>query len=406
MDDEALAEQFERELEEWRLGDQALWTKYLPRAWREVSGTHSGETFPTWMTAGDHPRWRYKSHAVFTAYVHLLRFRLGWTKPGLGLVRWHEQGRPPLDPVLEFMARLQGDGLDWFVCWAANRDGVAVPADLAFGDLATGDEFHISMHCFAPGLVSGWYPDGVESWPRGFRMLPGALISDDYTGWWNVLSLAPDDFFSPDVDVVVTPIGWIGRYQRSPRTDMAHATTEEVHLLGSDQQSLEYFRVLLEQVRSSHPAVRPPSSALPDHSASSSGGEDEPSQDSTRTLRDWVSTVQLGARTNGTRGRGRWKLEVQRTTPPQGWSHWWPLEVEEADGDSRLRIFHDGSGEVCRVVLDGAGPFDDAAETYGLDASVFGSRTLWPGGGPRAWVWTFLEEDPFPFVHRRYLRRP
>jgi hypothetical protein len=407
MDDEALEDQFERELEEWRLGDQALWSKYLARAWREVSGTHSGETFPTWIRAGQEPRWRYKAHALFTAYLHLLRFRLGWTKPGLGLVRWHGQGRPPLDPVLELMGRLQGDGLDWFICWAANRDGVDVPADLSYGDSATGDELHISMHCFAPGIVPGWYPNGVESWPPSFRMVPGALISDDYSGWWNVLQLATDDLFAPDVDVVVNPIGWLGRYQRSPRSGVAHATTEEVHLLGFDLESLEHFRALLDEVRSMHRDFRPRSPSVDDSvSASTSVGRIEQNEDTSQALRDWVSTVQLGARANGTRGRGRWKLDVQRTSAPQGWSHWWPLEVEDADEGSRLRVFHDGSGEVCRVVLEGAGPFDDAAEKYGLDATVFGSRTLWPGGGPRAWVWTFSEEYPFPFVQRRYSDRP
>lgn len=401
MGDEASEDKYAREIGEWLLGDQALWSKYLARAWREVSDTHNGETFPTWIEAGKKPRWRYKAHAVFTAYVHLLRFRLGWTKPGLGLVRWHAQGRPPLDPVLEFIGRLQGDGLDWFVCWAANLDGVDVPADLPYRDWTAGDELHISMHCFAPGIVPGWDPPGIESWPSAFRMVPGVLVSEDYTGWWNLLSIAPDDAFAPHLDVVVSPIGWIGRYQRSPRTGIAHATTEEAHLLGSDPPSLGHFRELCEQVRSVHLDFGLSSSAHADDGPATTGGHAETHVGSTPEQSVWVSTIQLEPLASGTGGGGRWRLEVQRTTPPQPWEDWWPLEAEESDDDQELQVFRDGSGQVCRVVLAGVGPFEDAADTYGLDSRVFGSMTLWPGVGPRAWVWTFREGEPFPFVHGR-----
>ena len=112
------------------LGDSLLWSKYLPRAWREVTGAHSAEPFPEWINTNDEARWALEAHAIFDAYLHLLFFRLGWTSPGLGLLRWHERGRQTGDPVLDFLTGLGGNGLDWFVAWAGTYENRSVPREL------------------------------------------------------------------------------------------------------------------------------------------------------------------------------------------------------------------------------------------------------------------------------------
>lgn len=285
MAGDASGAQRESEFDTWFLGDQLAWSKYLPRAWRAVTGAHSGETFPSWINHEEPPRWPTKAFGIFEAYLHLLHFRLGWTSVGRGLLEWDRMGRLPRDPVLEFMAQLQGDGLDWFICWAASHEGLNPSPDLCGPfDMGGSDELHLSLHTYAPG-ISADSPNHKDefAWPAAHRLTIGSLTSDDYVGWWNVLALASDEYWAGGIDVVVKPIGWLGSYHRSRATGIPHATSEDVHELGVDAASLASYEWRLRALRAERDGVggtqerperRRVGAAPPSASRRSPGGEE------------------------------------------------------------------------------------------------------------------------------------
>jgi hypothetical protein len=214
------------------LGDQLLWSKYIPRAWRIVGGAHTQERFPSSMPYRDEQVWPRRAHATFSALLDLLYFRLGWVSPGRGLLRWHEEGRKPSDPVLNLMGKLRGDGLDWFICWAAEFEDLPAPRELRaqLPHFSDRDELHLSGHCHRSGYLRSHRATPVAS-----RRERGVLLLDDYDGWWNAVAATPSEYFDPSINVVVKSIGWMGAYRLSPTTGIPHATSEEVHLWGWDE---------------------------------------------------------------------------------------------------------------------------------------------------------------------------
>jgi len=238
----------DRDMNKFFLGDQLLWSKHLPVAWRTVGGAKGVGRFPSTNSADyeDSVRW-WKDTAVFEAFLHLLCFRLGWTSPGDGLVRWHQAGRPRQDPVLDLLAKLNGDSLDWFICWAATFHGVAVPNDLRHTKMSgSWDDRHLSGHTFAPGITP--YDNG-EFRPSVYRLRSGFLVSDTYAGWWNALLLAPDEFFMDGIDVTVKEIGWMGCFRVSDESGIPRATTEDVHMMGVDNERTLAFHNQREWLR-------------------------------------------------------------------------------------------------------------------------------------------------------------
>lgn len=116
---------------------------------------------------------------------------------------------------------------------------------------------------------------------------------------------------------------------------------------------------------------------------------------------DWISVLEIAPDADGVRG-GPWRLTVTRV--PEAGSHWWPWS-EDDDHPSPVSVLRGSDGSAISVRVHASDlPFEQAAEAYGLDPAVFGSRTLWPcqhmnhtasNGG-----WTWLHRSApahFPF---------
>ena len=234
-----------RDVDDLFLGDQLLWSKYIPRAWRIVGGAHTQEKFPSKMPYKDERLWPREGHATFSALLDLLHFRLGWVSPGQGLLRWHEQGRDRSDPVLDLLGKLHGDGLDWFICWAAEFEGLSSPRELRarLPEFGGSDELHLSAHCRRSGYLRGY-----GAVPSALRRGRGVLVLDDYDGWWNAVAATPSEDFDPSIDVVVKSIGWMGSFRLSPATGIPHATAEEVHLWGWNEDLAGQLKAMIDDL--------------------------------------------------------------------------------------------------------------------------------------------------------------
>ena len=122
-------------------------------------------------------------------------------------------------------------------------------------------------------------------------------------------------------------------------------------------------------------------------------------------MTNWIALIDLPPDTDGVSGgKEPWSLRVIRVASNPESLHWW--EVNGDQPSSGLTIFRDEKNEICRVDLVSNLPFEDAARVHGLDTRVFGSPTLWPlihrpvtqAGRSTGWLWTFSEEEPFPFI--------
>lgn len=221
-------------------GDSLEWAKYLPRAWRICGDAVPDAYFPSHLSLDDHLRWGSKGPAVFTAYLHLMRYRLGWNRPGRGFLTWTESGMHDREPVLDFMGLLKGDGLSWLIGWLLGNESKRDPSQPCsdFGPYPrlsdVGDSLHLAGHSWGP---SHFDARDTFTEPRMQLLEPrsswrgSTLLSETYSGWWDQL-MRPSSPMKAAVDVVVKPIGWMGTYRISPVTGRAHATTEDVHVMG------------------------------------------------------------------------------------------------------------------------------------------------------------------------------
>lgn len=223
----------------------------------------------------------------WAALLHVCLYSLGWVRPEIGLFRMLEaeaeadefddlEGFDPglveaiLDPrvqLIDSVWRRDGD-LPLFVAWLATfgihqyRDWMGEITGQRFdqgnfdvdprwldrqGERAGrlryptpgpgGDELHLSMHCLGPLAGSSSSEDGRA--PDRFALRDdgtATLTVSSMQGWYRTLLLqtaaVPVRETDLAVDVYSQPVGWLGRYRKSPMTGMWHAASEEAHLLG------------------------------------------------------------------------------------------------------------------------------------------------------------------------------
>jgi hypothetical protein len=60
------------------------------------------------------------------------------------------------------------------------------------------------------------------------------LETDNYQGWYQLLNRLGNANQIPGlvIDVYCQPVGWLGRFSKSPATARWHCTTEEIHTMG------------------------------------------------------------------------------------------------------------------------------------------------------------------------------
>lgn len=202
-------------------------------------------------------------HAQYLAYWHGLHFltvaRLGWRDPGRGLRAWHDQGRPPGDTTLDFIASVWGQDqtLDAYIAWATINH-----ANFAYGKghpskppseawmrwarqvhdrpglelleggsnlphLGSADDESDAIHDDEPGALTI-----VDSARRRAIYLSGrhGFYEDLRTRWKELPDVAPSNW---RVEVFNRRLGYLGEYRLSRTTGRLHIGKHSVHMLGN-----------------------------------------------------------------------------------------------------------------------------------------------------------------------------
>jgi hypothetical protein len=261
-------------------GESGPWGAHLGRAWgaaADPAGEHPAPPTPVLM---DDPEADLGSHhAELLAYwgpmLHLLVFGLGWTRPDLGLQRWHEMGQPTEHPILAVASRWWGPFIPDVLAWAGNSDRLASagvhltpggmqlapggahlgpgsgrsPSSAKVDDRwlevrrsdphwqrlwSGGDPMHLADHVGPPAEENSGAPG---------RLLVGshedgraAVLCDEYRGWHHALShcglTQTRHGRSWRVDVIVRPLGWLGTYRLSRETGVWFSGRHRWHRLG------------------------------------------------------------------------------------------------------------------------------------------------------------------------------
>ena len=187
--------------------------------------------------------------AAFSASIHLLQFGLGW-KIQLGLGRtnrnhplntWAKLGYPGDCAHLRIVNHILGEHVRDLCDWVQN-DRSFVNNVLTNGG---SDRLHLMSHSEGPAFK---LPRGAK-----FSIAPAATVIgsdhfgeansdrfimeiDTYYGWYAQLSKVSNMLpsLAPVVDVYCRPAGWLGSFRCSESTGIWHCTTEEIHLMSTN----------------------------------------------------------------------------------------------------------------------------------------------------------------------------
>lgn len=245
-------------------GEAPAWGVGIPLAYRAMQSPWTYEPVLRPPRPGD-------DHLVACAYwsplLHLLTYRFGWPRPDRGLVAWHLAGFPVDDDVaLRLISDVWlADGqLDFFAAWLYRLEPTAHQNLELFGQV-TGfvaddeevsrndgwidDQIAIAEHdgIHAPCSSGGWDPLHLTGHASGPLHNPrrqisvthdelagrAVILAASMLGWYRVLHevgrALPD---GTTIDVIVSPVGHLGAFRRSPETGIWHAGTHEQHLWG------------------------------------------------------------------------------------------------------------------------------------------------------------------------------
>ena len=108
-----------------------------------------------------------------------------------------------------------------------------LPTPLGWGD---NDALHLTGHCSGPlGQLSHVAESETFSASSASRAV---LLSDSAMGWYRSLmryglQLRASGLSEPSIDVVIRPIGWLGRYEQSPQTGVWYTGPHHLHVVGT-----------------------------------------------------------------------------------------------------------------------------------------------------------------------------
>lgn len=205
------------------------------------------------------------SASYWTALLTLTWGCLGWVRPDLAAQRWLAAGQPaPEDQAgLIILKRWWGENVEMLVEWTAMGGdiphGSSVISGLVGGSLTRDwipvrprghrwpgvteggtDPLHLNFHSWTLLCGAEDDPAGSEKIlaqePREGRS--ALLVLDTYRGWYRKLAEAGaalpgrSDGRHWQVDVVVRPLGWLGRFRRSDVTGRWFIGQHRWHMLG------------------------------------------------------------------------------------------------------------------------------------------------------------------------------
>lgn len=253
------------EHDDWLFGDQLEWGCAIHAAYKALAAPASGQSFPTPPEPGDDV---FKASAYWEPLLQLLVYRLGWSRPDLGMRHWFAEGKPTEDPTLALVSALwDADGqLDWFAYWLwanwtsflaplrnvpgaescprlqmdytmlgrlrsdAERSGI--PNPISGGS----DPLHLSQHCAGP-MLTGGVRDAMLLRSRSAERRAVVAVTST-SGWYHALATLGGELpelggHSWHVDVYAQPAGWLGTYRRSRITGLWFSGRHHLHLVGN-----------------------------------------------------------------------------------------------------------------------------------------------------------------------------
>lgn len=247
------------------LGEQAEFAFAVPWTFQILSAPRARHIF---VRA---PRVEESSWPLALGYWHsclnLLIYGFGWSRPDRGLHWWYENGFPTDDPKLALLRQvwLVDGQLDWLAAWlwttnqmsyagalghwpaddwvpvkpswvrraVSSAESSGIPNPLGGGT----DPLHLSAHCRGPLEDS---PYGVPSLVvGGSGHAATRLILNSMRGWFRALMLAGEEIArrskdsAPPVDVIVTTVGHLGRYQYCRETGLWYSGSLLHHQVGN-----------------------------------------------------------------------------------------------------------------------------------------------------------------------------
>jgi len=253
-------------------------TTWIPYAWRALADESHEYAVP------ERPRLIWDSsldvslgfHEELVPWwlplLHLTIFGLGWSRIDRGLYRWREMGKPTNDPILRLIDRWYGRHIEDYLAKAATPRvesaltawnpfaeaqwisdlGLPPPSDDAlpiaddFADFRDSehweriwvggtDPMHFTLHATtplweAPPATTAFSPPASPGMPRA------AIFNSEYEGWYRNLLLSGLGESRPGmswrIDVVCTPLGYLGEYRRSRKTGLHFRGQHRWHQLG------------------------------------------------------------------------------------------------------------------------------------------------------------------------------
>ena len=247
--------------------EDAAWGWAIPSVLRAAAGPAQHGRWPAAPQQGDEIE---AATGYWAALLHLLLYSFAWARPDRGLRSWYDAGQPTADRRLRLIADTYlADGqLDWFAAWLwsttmppfgyqhwmqdagfASSSGPLVEVDRAWCEYQEriasasrvpapigggSDPLHLQGHCTGPLE----YPDAVASMNISTHGDGRAvLVVDSAVGWYRSLiaqaNALPSDPQPWIVDVVITSVGWIGAFTRSPQTGLWYIGDHALHLAGN-----------------------------------------------------------------------------------------------------------------------------------------------------------------------------
>ncbi|ROQ64729.1 hypothetical protein EDF36_0226 [Rathayibacter sp. PhB152] len=251
-------------------GGQFEWYWGVPDTLRAVALEHGQRAVPAAPRDGDpHPQLR----GYWTALQTLLMYRLGWTRPDLGLAWWYDKGKPTDDPTLRLISEIwDSDGnLDIFLGAALLRRGrypvgrpkpdwVELPPHVRplprrwqqwLREVETPtrgvNKYSFSLDPAHPGdslHLYGHLGEGGDSDPSAFLVPTSSenrtavFVTSTADSWYGDLrnrgnKLPVSGVQSWKVEVFVKPIGYLGTYRRSMQTGLWFTGRHLYHAAGN-----------------------------------------------------------------------------------------------------------------------------------------------------------------------------
>jgi hypothetical protein len=256
------------------LGGQREWAFNTPAVFQALAAPQLSHSL---VRAPAIPSRQQREHELtvacgyWTSLLNVLVYSFGWSRPGVGLRWWLDNGQPTDDPRLALITEVWlGDGqLHWFEAWAetssysqflqelinenyrssgqwiSNSEHQNLELALTLLSIPNpftggGDPLHLSHH--ASSASTRHQTSNVQMTMSANGEPHAVLLLDGMIGWYHDLFNEGNRLGehksgrSWRIDVVVKQVGHLGTFRRSRETGLWFAGPHSLHMAGNPQQ--------------------------------------------------------------------------------------------------------------------------------------------------------------------------